>query len=160
MIYNWRCNKSSFKSFSLYFLFAQGIPLLFTIFIVLMDELKPNIPLPNVGEYSCFIGSEYMKGKSFFTASEFFYYYLIVLIIITFNIICFLVTAFNLCRHRQAMTEIQTTRWGQFVKIKLKIILFQWLWWPGWALHHNHKAVRNHGSTLDTWRHFCWPSVQ
>jgi hypothetical protein len=68
-----RNSKSSFKSFSLYFLFAQGIPLLFTIFIVLMDIFKPDVPLPNVGEYSCFIGSEYVEGKSFFTTSVFFY---------------------------------------------------------------------------------------
>jgi len=104
-----RNSKSSFKSFSMYFLFAQGIPLLFTIFIVLMDIFKPNVPLPNVGEYSCFIGSEYVEGKSFFTTSVFFYYYLIVLVIITFNIICFLVTAFNLSRHWQAMKDIKTT---------------------------------------------------
>jgi len=104
-----RNKKSSFKSFALYFLFAQGIPLLFTIFIVLMDLLEPEVPLPNVGEYSCFIGSEYVVGKSFFMTSEFFYYYLIVLVIIIFNIVCFLVTAFNLSRHWQAMKDIQTT---------------------------------------------------
>merc|ERR1711994_782935 len=82
-----RNKKSSFKSFGLYFLFAQGIPLLFTIFIVLMDLLEPEVPLPNVGEYSCFIGSEYVMGKSFFITSEFFSYSLIVLVIIIFNII-------------------------------------------------------------------------
>jgi len=124
-----RNSKSSFKSFSLYFLFAQGIPLLFTIFIVLMDIFKPSVPLPNVGEYSCFIGSEYVEGKSFFTTSVFFYYYLIVLVIITFNIICFLVTAFNLSRHWQAMKDIQTTSGsdGQVehftIIIKLSVIM-------------------------------------
>jgi G protein-coupled receptor Mth (Methuselah protein) len=102
--------KSSFKSLSVYFLYAQGIPLLFTVFIVLMDIIKPiDAPLPNVGEFDCFVGSEYEEGKSFFQASEFVYYYLIVIVIITFNILCFSVTAFNLSRHWQAMKNIQTT---------------------------------------------------
>merc|ERR1712110_37517 len=105
-----RNSKSSFKSLLVYFLYAQGIPLLFTVFTVLMDIRKPiDAPLPNVGEFSCFIGSEYEEGKSFFQTSEFVYYYLIVLVIITFNIACFSVTAFNLARHWQAMKDIQTT---------------------------------------------------
>jgi len=105
-----RNNKSSLKSFLMYFLFAQGIPTCFTIFAVVMDSIKPDdAPLPNVGEFSCFIGSEYITGKSFFTTSQFVYFYLIVLTIITFNILCFLVTAFNLSRHWQAMKDIQTT---------------------------------------------------
>jgi len=105
-----RNSKSSFKSFLMYFLFAQGIPFLFTVFTVLMDTIKPiDDPLPNVGEYSCFIGSVYEEGKSFLKSPEFLYYYLIVLVIITFNIACFSVTAFNLSRHWQAMKDIQTT---------------------------------------------------
>merc|ERR1719189_2225146 len=108
-----RNSKSSFKSFLMYFLYAQGIPILFTVFTVLMDTIKPiDDPLPNVGEFSCFIGSEYVEGKSFFSffsSPEFQYVYLIVLVIITFNIVCFSVTAFNLSRHWQAMKDIQTT---------------------------------------------------
>ena len=97
----------------MYFLFAQGIPIMFTVFTVLMDQFKPtDAVLPNVGEYTCFVGSEFVPGKSFFMSSEFFYFYLIVLVIITFNVICFSVTAFNLSRHWQAMKDIQTTRWG------------------------------------------------
>merc|ERR1711863_188768 len=46
---------------------------------------------------------------SFFWSPEFFYFYLIVLVIITFNIICFSITAFNLSRHWQTMKDIQTT---------------------------------------------------
>ena len=85
--------------------------MLFTIFIVLMDAIKPkDALLPNVGEFSCFVGSEYVLGKSFFRTSEFLYYYLVVLAIIIFNVVCFLVTAFNLSRHWQAMKDIQTTR--------------------------------------------------
>ena len=106
-----RNSKSSFKSFSMYFLYAQGVPILLTVFTVLMDVIKPkDAILPNVGEFSCFIGSEYMPGKSFFQSSEFVYSYLIILVIITFNIVCFSVTAFNLSRHWQAMKDIQTTR--------------------------------------------------
>merc|ERR1711953_1396743 len=70
-----RNNKSSLKTFLMYFLFAQGIPTCFTIFAVVMGSIKPDdAPLPNVGEFSCFI-----------------------------------VTAFNLSRHWQAMKDIQTT---------------------------------------------------
>jgi len=110
-----RNSKSSFKSLLVYFLYAQGIPVLFTVFTVLMDTIKPiDDPLPNVGEYTCFIGSQYedyeeRMGKSFFQTPEFVYFYLIVLVIITFNIVCFSVTAFNLARHWQAMKDIQTT---------------------------------------------------
>lgn len=125
-----RNSKSSFKSFSMYFLYAQGIPILFTVFTVLMDILKPkDALLPNVGEFSCFIGSEYVPGKSFFQSSEFVYFYLIVLVIITFNIVCFSVTAFNLSRHWQAMKDIQTTSYsdGQVehftIIIKLSVIM-------------------------------------
>ena len=97
----------------MYFLFAQGIPIMFTVFTLLMDQFKPtDAVLPNIGEYSCFVSSEFVPGKSFFMSSEFFYFYLIVLVIITFNVICFSVTAFNLSRHRQAMKDFQTTRWG------------------------------------------------
>jgi len=105
-----RNSKSSFKSLLVYFLYAQGIPILFTVFTVLMDTMKPgDAPLPNVGEFSCFIGSPYEEDQSFFKSSEFLYYYLIVLVIITFNILCFSVTTFNLSRHWQAMKDIQTT---------------------------------------------------
>jgi len=124
-----RNTESSLKSFLMYFLFAQGIPIVFTIFIVLMDSIKPkDAPLPNVGEFSCFIGSEFVPGKSFFQTSEFLYYYLIVLAIITFNIVCFLVTAFNLSRHWRAMKDIQTTSCSDGLEhftiiIKLSVIM-------------------------------------
>jgi len=124
-----RNTKSSLKSFLMYFLFAQGIPIAFTIFIVLMDSIKPkDAPLPNVGEFSCFVGSEFATGKSFFQTSQFFYYYLIILAIITFNIICFVVTAFNLSRHWQAMKDIQTTSCSDGLEhftiiIKLSVIM-------------------------------------
>ena len=96
----------------MYFLFAQGIPIMFTVFTVLMDQFKPtDAVLPNVGEYTCFVGSK-VSGQSFFMSSEFLYFYLIVLVIITFNIICFSMTAFNLSRHWQAIKDIQTRRWG------------------------------------------------
>ena len=96
----------------MYFLFAQGIPIMFTVFTVLMDQFKPtDAVLPNVGEYTCFVGSK-VSGQSFFMSSEFLYFYLIVLVIITFNIICFSMTAFNLSRHWHAIKDIQTRRWG------------------------------------------------
>merc|ERR1711936_864247 len=77
----------SLKSFLVYFLYAQGIPTLFSIFIALMDTFRPpNVLLPNMGEYSCFVGSEYDTAKSFFETSVFLYFYLIVIVLITFNL--------------------------------------------------------------------------
>jgi len=111
-----RNKNSSLKSFLVYFLYAQGIPTLFSIFIALMDTFRPiifieniNVPLPNMGEYSCFVGSEYDTAKSFFETSVFLYFYLIVIVLITFNLICFLVTAFNLNRHWHQMQRVQTS---------------------------------------------------
>ena len=104
-----RNKNSSLKSFLVYFLYAQGIPTLFSIFIALMDTFRPpNVLLPNMGEYSCFVGSEYDTAKSFFETSVFLYFYLIVIVLITFNLICFLVTAFNLNRHWHQMQRVQT----------------------------------------------------
>merc|ERR1712061_345906 len=77
-----RNQNSSLKNLLVYCLYAQGVPILLTVFTVLMDVIKPqDAILPNVGEFSCFIGSEYVPGKSFFQSSEFVYSYLIILVI-------------------------------------------------------------------------------
>ena len=93
----------------MYFLYAQGIPILISVFVFLMDNLEPeDILLPNMGIYNCFVGSEFSKEKSFFQTSQFLYYYLIVIVLISFNIICFLVTAIHLNIHWHTMRDVQT----------------------------------------------------
>merc|ERR1712214_7392 len=82
-----RNQKSSLRSFLVYFLYAQGIPVLISITVLLLDTLQPNIPLPNMGVVSCFVGEEYNAKKSFFANSTFLYYYLIMIVLISFNII-------------------------------------------------------------------------
>jgi len=104
-----RNQKSSLKSFLVYFLYAQGIPVLISITVLLLDTLQPNIPLPNMGVVSCFVGEEYNAKKSFFANSTFLYYYLIMIVLISFNIICFLVTSIHLCNHWQSMKTVQTS---------------------------------------------------
>jgi len=105
-----RNQKSSWKSFLVYFLYAQGIPILISVFVFLMDNLQPeDILLPNMGEFNCFVGSEFSQEKTFFQTSQFLYYYLIVIVLISFNIICFLVTAIHLHKHWHDMRNVQTS---------------------------------------------------
>jgi len=124
-----RNQNSSLKNLLVYCLYAQGIPALISIFIILMDTIKPsNALLPNVGEFNCFVGSEFDPEKSFFEKSEFIYFYLIVIVMITFNFICFLVTAINLYRHWHNMQGIQNSCADGFVEhstviLKLSIIM-------------------------------------
>jgi len=93
-----------------YFLYAQGIPILISVFVFLMDNLRPNdILLPNMGIVECFVGSEFSLEKTFFQTSQFLYYYLIVIVLISFNIICFLVTAIHLHKHWHDMKNVQTS---------------------------------------------------
>jgi len=104
-----RNQKSSLKSFLVYFLYAQGIPVLISITVLLLDTFQPNIPLPNMGNFSCFVGQEFDLDTSFFANSTFLYYYLIMIVLISFNIICFLVTSIYLCNHWQSMKTVQTS---------------------------------------------------
>jgi len=105
-----RNQKSSLKSFLVYFLYAQGIPVLISIVVLLLDTLKPsNIPLPNMGDFQCFVGQEYNELTPFFANSTFLYFYLIMIVLISFNIICFLVTSIHLSKHWHSMKAVQTS---------------------------------------------------
>jgi len=124
-----RNQNSSMKNTLLYGLYAQGIPALVSIFIILMDFIQPsNTLLPNVGEFNCFVGSEYSPEDYFFMKSEFIYFYLIVIVLLTFNFICFLVTAINLFKHWSNMQGIQNSGCDGvvehfFIIVKLSIIM-------------------------------------
>ena len=61
-----------------------------------------------MGTVECFVGSEFSLEKTFFQTSQFLYYYLIVIVLISFNIICFLVTAIHLHKHWHDMKNVQT----------------------------------------------------
>jgi len=105
-----RNQKSSWKTFLVYFLYAQGIPILISVFVFLMDNLRPkDFLLPDMGVVECFVGSEFSIEKTFFQTSQFLYYYLIVIVLISFNIICFLVTAIHLHKHWHDMRNVQTS---------------------------------------------------
>ena len=64
-------------------IYAQGLPLAITILVLIVDKtgrsyipLKPErVHLPNMGEFSCFIGNgEDGKGKSYFENPIFIYF--------------------------------------------------------------------------------------
>jgi len=124
-----RNQSSSVKNTLFYVLYAQGVPALISVFIILMDFIQPsNALLPNVGEFNCFVGSEYSPDNYFFMNSEFIYFYLIVIVILTLNLICFLVTAINLFKHWSNMQGIQNSGCDGLVEhftiiVKLSIIM-------------------------------------
>merc|ERR1719369_818634 len=80
--------------------FAQGCPLLISLITAALDLYGPcDYILPNMGKYTCFIGSQYDPIKRFYETSEFLYFYLIIAIIILLNIIFFIITAASLIKH-------------------------------------------------------------
>ena len=86
--------------------YAQGSALFVSLITVIMDThgnpLEPsNHVIPNIGKYSCWLGSEYTEEEivPFTSTPEFLYYYLIIICIILINTICFLRTGFSLFSH-------------------------------------------------------------
>ena len=86
--------------------YAQGSALFVSLITVIMDThgnpLEPsNHVIPNIGKYSCWLGSEYTEKEivPFTSRPEFLYYYLICICIILINTICFLRTGFSLFSH-------------------------------------------------------------
>jgi len=105
-------------------LYAQGVPTLISIATILMDLLGPcDIVRPNMGKYSCFLGSEYDPSKSFFQSPVFYYFYLIIGIILISNIICFLVTMSSLVGHWWQMREFNTNMASQGLTSRAGIVL-------------------------------------
>ena len=82
---------------------AQGSALLVSLVTVIMDSQgsPSDHVIPNIGTFSCWLGSEYKKDEivSFTKTPEFLYYYLIIIFIILINTICFLRTGFSLFSH-------------------------------------------------------------
>jgi len=89
-------------------LYAQGVPALITLFTALMDLYGScDGILPNMGQFTCFLGSEYDSTVPFVRLPEFVYYYSIVTLIMTVNAICFLITGFYLTSHWVTVRSMQ-----------------------------------------------------
>ena len=91
------------KTLIINFAYAQGSALFVSLVTVIMDTHgNPNDHvIPNIGKFSCWLGSEYRVDEivSFNRTPEFLYYYLIIIFIILINTICFLRTGFSLFSH-------------------------------------------------------------
>ena len=91
------------------FVYAQGIPLLITLVTILMDAFGScDSILPNMGRYSCFLGSEYDPDGTFVSSPEFLYFYLIISVVMLINILCFCATGYFLAAHWKNVKHIQT----------------------------------------------------
>ena len=60
-----------------------------------------------MGQFTCFLGSEYDSTVPFVRLPEFVYYYSIVTLIMTVNAICFLITGFYLTSHWVTVRSMQ-----------------------------------------------------
>ena len=98
----------SSKKFLLIILYGQGIPILLTIILALIDSYGAcdgSIILPNIAKYNCFIGTN--DNESFLQSPKFLYFYLIVLIIVIINIICFIHTGIFLTKQHAETKSIK-----------------------------------------------------
>jgi hypothetical protein len=90
------------KAVVLHILVGQGVPLLITLVTLVMDTQGSSDKhvLPNMGEFSCFLGEEFkLEPGSFFKSPTFLYFYLPIVIAWVINIVCFIVTAVHLMSH-------------------------------------------------------------
>lgn len=91
-------------------IYAQGLPLVITFVIAIVDKFGScNSILPNMGLYSCFIGSQFDPDESFLETSNFYYYYLIVMVIVICNTLCFFITGYFLTINWSTVRNMQTS---------------------------------------------------
>jgi len=103
-------SSSQMKSLFCNVCYAQGSALLISGVTIGMDFFGPcDYVLPNMGKFSCFLGSEFNPESSFFTTSEFLYFYLVISIIMVSNVICFIITGISLISHWWQMKELQSS---------------------------------------------------
>ena len=98
----------SSKKFLLIILYGQGIPILLTIILALIDSYGAcdgSIILPNIAKYNCFIGTD--DTVSFLQSPKFLYFFLIVLILVIINIVCFIHTGVFLTKQHADAKSIK-----------------------------------------------------
>ena len=91
----------SFKKVLLSMIYAQGMPLILTFVTIVMDQYgsREDFILPNMGVYSCQVGSEFNFYSSFLETAQFLYFYLIIIIVTAVNIIFLIMTAYYFISH-------------------------------------------------------------
>jgi len=88
--------------------YAQGIPLLISVFTIIMDNFGPcDQILPNMGRFTCSLGFEYSESTPYYKTADFLYLYLVISILMMINIVCFGVTGVTLTIHWSQMRELQ-----------------------------------------------------
>ena len=122
--YSVRRSQNQLKSLLLNICYAQGFPLIITCVTAVMDFYGPcDYILPNMGKFTCFLGSEYSPDRLFFRTPEFLYFYLIISIIMVTNIICFIITGTSLISHWAQMKDLNSrSEWTQ--KVRFQTALF------------------------------------
>jgi len=136
------------KGLTLNILYAQGLPIIITTVTALIDAYGScDAILPNMGRYSCFLGSEFNPNPSIFISSpEFLYFYSIIIIIMISNLICFIITGYFLTSHRSTVRNMQTSNDDNLWKhINVVVKIFFIMGIP-WTLDVISAAIENqHG---------------
>jgi len=92
------------------FFYAQGIPIIISSVLALVDNIAPcSSVLPNMGRFSCFVDSEFNSSLSFTETALFYYFYLIILIIVIINILCFIITGYNLTHNWNSVKRMKNS---------------------------------------------------
>jgi len=116
-------NDNQLKTLLLNICYAQGCPLVITCFTAAMDIYGPcDYILPNMGKFTCFLGSEHNPEMSFFKTPEFLYFYLIIGIITATNLICFIITGTSLISHWCQMKELDSSVNNESMKSQFGIV--------------------------------------
>jgi len=150
------------RCFLKFLLYAQGSPLIIILITFLADRFgqqaacsngsivhSATASLPNMGVFSCFLGSQFSQDQSFFTKPEFIYFQFFLLLLNFINIICFTITVYKMSQiqnENSSIAQHNKKRENIFVALKLFIIMgIPWIFeFISSLLAHNHGS----GSTF------------
>merc|ERR1719282_2222921 len=121
----------SSKKFLFIILYGQGIPILLTIILALIDNYGAcdgGIILPNIAKYNCFIGAN-DTNRLFLQTPKFLYFYLIVLILVIINIICFIHTGVFLTKQHADAKSIKETKMMKHLKLIMSLFFIMGVPW-------------------------------
>jgi len=132
-VFSAKKNQSQLKNLLPTICFAQGCPLLVTIVTAAMDLFGPcDFILPNMGKYTCFVGSEYDLQIRFFETPEFIYFYAIIALIICVNSVLFIITGASLMLHWSQTRNMNTSQKNgtkKHIKIVFKLFIIMGIPW-------------------------------
>jgi len=89
-------------------IYAQGVPTFVTIVTFLADLYGScDSILPNMGRFTCFLGSEFDQHARFVDKPSFVYYYSIICYVMILNVLCFCITGYYLISHWVTVRNMQ-----------------------------------------------------